>query len=144
MDEIKPILLRQLADGESIWFGCDCMNMMDRQKGIMADGLYAYDEMFDVNSTMSKAELLDFCASGPNHNMVITAAKRNPDGSYCWKVENSWGTEVGKHGFYIMDDAYLHRYAHEFIVHKKYLSKEQLAELAQEPLVLPYNDPLGM
>lgn len=143
MDAIKPLLLQQLQDGETIWFGADCMNMMDRQKGIMSEGLYDYDGLYGVDYTMSKQEMLDYNESSPNHNMVIVGVKEYEDGRRFWKVENSWGCEVGQKGYYIMDEAYLDRYASEFIIHKKYLSQEQLEELTQEPILLPYNDPLG-
>lgn len=143
MNEIIPILLKQLQDGESIWFGCDCMNMMDRQKGIMSEDLYGHDQAFEIEYKLSKAEMLDYGESSPNHNMVIAGVKEYNDGRRFWKVENSWGTEAGQRGYYIMDQAYLERYAHEFIIHKKYLSEEQMQELRQEPIVLKFNDPLG-
>lgn len=143
MEEIKPMIVKQLQDGEGIWFGTDCMNMMDRRKGIMSEGLYEYDDLFHVNYKMSKAEMLDLCESSPNHNMVIAGVKEYEDGRRFWKVENSWGCEAGQKGYYIMDEAYLDRYASEFIINKKYLNESQRWELEQEPIVLPYNDPLG-
>lgn len=143
MKEILPLLLKQLKDGESIWFGCDCMNMMDRQKGIMSEELYGHDELFEVEYKLSKAEMLDYGESSPNHNMVIVGVKEYEDGRRFWKVENSWGIEAGKNGYYIMNEAYLERYAYEFIIHKKYLDDAQLKELEQEPVVLDFRDPLG-
>lgn len=81
--------------------------------------------------------------SSPNHNMVIVGVKEYEDGRRFWKVENSWGIEAGKNGYYIMDEAYLERYAYEFIIHKKYLDDVQLKELEQKPAVLDFQDPLG-
>jgi bleomycin hydrolase len=75
--------------------------------------------------------------------MVIVGVKEYADGRRYWKVENSWGSEAGQNGFYIMNEGYLELYASEFIVNKKYLSKEQLKELSREPIILPCNDPLG-
>ena len=142
MDVVKELLVKQLKAGESIWFGCDCMNMMDRWKGVMHDRLYLFDELFGLDP-VEKGELLDCWGSSPNHNMVIAGMKTYGDGRRYWKVENSWGTEAGQNGFYIMNEGYLERYASEFIIKKCYLTKEQLAELAQEPIVLPFDDVLG-
>lgn len=75
--------------------------------------------------------------------MVIVGVKEYEDGRRFWKVENSWGIEAGKNGYYIMDEAYLERYAYEFIIHKKYLDDVQLKELEQKPAVLDFQDPLG-
>lgn len=143
ISEVKPLLVRQLKDGESIWFGCDCLNMMDRKKGIMSDRLYDSDKIFKLHYDMSKADLLDFGESSPNHDMVIAGFKELEDGSYCWKVENSWGEGSGQKGFYFMDDSYLEKYAFQFMIHKKHLSPKQLEELKTEPLILDFDDPLG-
>ena len=143
MYKIKPLLIKQLKDGESIWFGCDCLNMMDRPNGIMSAHIYDSDTIFGVNYQMSKADLLDYCESSPNHDMVITGYKEMPDSSFGWKVENSWGETSGQNGYYFMDDSYLDDYAFQFMIHKKHLSQEQLADLKKEPVVLKFDDPLG-
>ncbi|MCI9619960.1 MAG: hypothetical protein HFG85_08395 [Dorea sp.] len=144
MEEIKPLLRAQLAAGETIWFGCDCANDMDRASGIMMDRLYDYQGLFEVDYELSKEEMLDYCESGSNHDMVIAAVKETEPGHYVWKVENSWGTEVGMQGRYLMDDSYLERYAFQFVIHKKYLNEKQLSELEQDPVALPANDPMGI
>lgn len=144
MEEIKPMLIAQLEEGETIWFGCDCMNDMDRAGGVMIDGLYDYKGLFDVKYDMTKEEMLDYCESGSNHDMVIAAVKETSPGHYVWKVENSWGIQAGMQGRYVMDDSYLEKYAFQFVINKKYLSPEMLAELEQEPIVLPGNDPMGI
>lgn len=144
MKEIKPMLLTQLSDNETIWFGCDCMNDMDRASGMMIDGLYDYKGLFNVSYNMTREEMLDYCESGSYHDMVISAVKETNPGHYVWKVENSWGGQVGIGGRYVMDDSFLEKYAYQFVINKKYFSKEQLSELNQEPIVLPGNDPMGI
>ena len=144
MKEIKPMLLAQLSDNETIWFGCDCMNDMDRASGMMIDGLYDYKGLFNVSYNMTREEMLDYCESGSYHDMVISAVKETTPGHYVWKVENSWGGQVGIGGRYVMDDSFLEKYAYQFVINKKYFSEEQLSELDQEPIVLPGNDPMGI
>lgn len=144
MEEIKPMLLAQLADGETIWFGCDCMNDMDRASGMMIDGLYDYQGLFGVEYELSREEMLDYCESGSNHDMVISAVKETSPGHYVWKVENSWGSQVGIGGRYVMDDSFLEKYAFQFVINKKHMTETQLFELEQEPIVLKSNDPMGI
>lgn len=86
MEEIKPMLLAQLEAGETIWFGCDCANDMDRAGGVMIDGLYDYRGLFDIKYEMTKEEMLNYCESGSNHDMVIAAVKETESGHYVWKV----------------------------------------------------------
>ncbi len=144
MHDIKPMLLAQLADKETIWFGCDCMNDMDRASGVMIDGLYDYKGLFGVEYNMTREEMLDYCESCSNHDMVISGVKETAPGHYVWKVENSWGTQAGINGRYVMDDSFLEKYAFQFVINKKYFTEEQLLELKQEPIVLKSNDPMGI
>ena len=61
-----------------------------------------------------------------------------------WKVENSWGSEVGHGGYYVMDDSYLEQYAFLFVLHKRFFTPEQLEDLEQEPILLPPWDSMGI
>lgn len=144
IQEIKPLLLAQLADNETIWFGCDCINDMDRASGMMIDELYDYKGLFGLEYNMTREEMLDYCESGAFHDMVISAVKETAPGHYVWKVENSWGNQVGVGGRYVMDDSFLEKYAFQFVINKKHLSQEQLQELEQEPIILAGNDPMGI
>ncbi|WP_158097397.1 MULTISPECIES: C1 family peptidase [unclassified Flavonifractor] len=144
MADIKSMLIRQLQDGEGIWFGCDCMKMMDRQQGVMSRELYDYEGLFGVPFHMEKGDMLDFFQSEPNHNMTITGVDLVDGKPTRWKVENSWGSEVGHGGFYVMDDSFLEHYAFLFVLHKRCLTPEQLADLEQTPIPLPSWDPMGI
>ena len=88
--------------------------------------------------------MLDFFQSEPNHNMTITGVDLVDGKPTRWKVENSWGSEVGHGGFYVMDDSFLEHYAFLFVLHKRCLTPEQLADLEQTPIPLPSWDPMGI
>ncbi|MGM9663017.1 MAG: aminopeptidase C [Oscillospiraceae bacterium] len=143
MPVIKELLVRQLQDGQSVWFGCDCMKMMDRQKGVMSRELYRYESLFGLPFEMDKGDMLSYFHSQPNHNMAIVGVDIVDGAPRRWKVENSWGSQVGQAGFYTMDDGFLEQYAFLFVIEKKYLTGAQLEELTQEPIVLEPWDPLG-
>ena len=44
-----------------------------------------------------------------------------------WRVENSWGKEPGKDGYYLMTDRWFDEYMYQVVVNKKYLTAEQVA-----------------
>lgn len=143
MEEIRPLLIRQITEGRSVWFGCDCMKMMDRYKGVMADRLYDYEKLFGMPFDMDKADMLRYSQSGPNHNMTICGVNLKEGVPDRWKVENSWSAQVGKSGFYVMADSYLEKYAYQFVIHKRYLTEQMLRELEEEPIRLEAWDPIG-
>lgn len=47
-------------------------------------------------------------------------------------------------GRYMMDDSFLEKYAFQFVINKKYLTRTQLSELKQKPIVLRSDDPMGI
>ena len=58
-------------------------------------------------------------------------------------MENSWGKEAGKDGYYVMSDRWFDEFTYQVVVNKKYLTDEQQAMLATEPIVLKPWDPMG-
>lgn len=143
MSEIKELIKKQLDDGEGVVFGCDSANMMNRTSGIMSVDTYEMESLFGMENHMSKADLMDTQETMARHAMVICAYKEFDDGRRYWKVENSWGTDFGQKGYWIMDEEYLDKYAIEFTLNKKYLNEKQLQEIQMEPTVLRFDDPLG-
>ena len=60
-----------------------------------------------------------------------------------WRVENSWGDENGKKGFFVMNDSWFGEYMFEIAARKSYLPPELQEALEMEPIVLPPWDPMG-
>ncbi|MCH7873343.1 MAG: aminopeptidase, partial [Planctomycetes bacterium] len=60
-----------------------------------------------------------------------------------WRVENSWGDENGKKGFYLMQDSWFDQYMFEIAARKTALPPDLLTALEAEPIVLPPWDPMG-
>ena len=53
------------------------------------------------------------------------------------------GEDRGEKGFFIMSDTWFEEYTYQVVIHKKFLTPEQLSLLNQEPRVLPPWDPMG-
>lgn len=143
MDEFKALAVKQLENGESVWFGSDVSKYSETKLGLMALNTYAYEDLFDTELAMSKADSLDYGESMMNHAMVLTGVDTVDGQPTKWKVENSWGSKVGEKGYFVMSDAWMDKYCYQVVINKAYLSDDLLAAQAKEPVVLKPWDPMG-
>ncbi len=144
VEELKAAAIRQLQDGEPVWFGCDVGQWHVRELGIMDTASIAVDKLFGTGFPMSKEERLDYGESLMTHAMVLQGVHLDKEGRpQRWRVENSWGKDRGKDGYYLMSDEWFSEYTYQVVVHKKYLSEEQLAQYEGEMKVLEPWDPMG-
>ena len=143
MKEFKKLVLKQLKYRELVWFGSDCSRYGDRQAGLWDDKLFAYDESFGIDFTLSKESSLDNRHSAMNHAMVITGVNLVDDVPTKWKIENSWGTNVANKGYYMCSDTWFDRFVYQAVVHKKYLTSKQEKCLQKEVRHLNPWDPMG-
>jgi len=144
MDDLRDLTIRQLKDGRAVWFGSDVGQFSERKGGYLTSDVLEVDKLFDTEFTMTKAQRLDYYESQMTHAMVITGVDLDENGRPLrWKVENSWGEDVGEKGFYVMDDKWFGEYAYQILLEKKYLSKKQKKMFESEPVVLNPWDPMG-
>ncbi|QLY40125.1 hypothetical protein HF295_04300 [Hujiaoplasma nucleasis] len=83
-------------DDEVVWFGCDVGFFGDRDLGIWDDGRFDYDEILNIDLSISKANMLDYNHSRMNHAMVLTGVSIHNGQARKWKIENSWGDKSEK------------------------------------------------
>ena len=142
--ELKKAAIAQLKDGEPVWFGCDVGKRSERESGIMDLDIYNLEQLLNTKFTMNKAERLDYCQSVMTHAMVFQGVNLDDEGKpNRWRVENSWGKDPGRDGYYLMTDRWFDEYLYQIVVNKKYLTKEQLAAYEAEPKMLSPWDPMG-
>ena len=130
IENLKEAAIKQLKDGETIWFGCDVGKQSDRQKGILAANLYETDTIFGIETKLNKKERLQTGASGSTHAMTFVGVDVVDGKPRQWKVENSWGTKVGDKGYFVMDDKWFEEYLFKVVVKKQYLP-EKLVKIAE-------------
>lgn len=143
IQEFKDLALAQLQDNNPVWFGCDVGKMSDRQNGILDPAQYQYDDALGVSLHMTKAERLMYGESQMTHAMVLTGVNVQDGHPNRWKVENSWGDDVGDHGYFVMSDAWFDEYMYQVVIDKGYLTEQQKNALREEPIHLNPWDPMG-
>ena len=143
MERMKELILAQLKDNRIVWFGSDVGFYGDREEGVWDDGKFDLDSLTSLNLKMNKGESLDYHASQMNHAMCITGVAFKNDVPSKWKIENSWGTDRAKAGYYIMSASWFDQFVYQAVVDKKYLSEEELKALKEKPIVLKPWDPMG-
>ncbi len=144
IEELKRAAVAQMQDGTPVWFGCDVGKRSSREDGVMDLDIFRLQDVLGVEFTMTKAERLDYGQSQMTHAMVFVGVNLGEDGKpNRWRVENSWGEDRGKKGFFVMSDAWFDAYMYQVVVHKKYLTEEEREEYEREPKVLEPWDPMG-
>ena len=144
VDELKKAAIAQMQDGEPVWFGCDVGKSSVRDGGVMSLDLFDKGSLFNTSFGMNKAERLEYGHSLMTHAMVFQGVNLDENGRpNRWRVENSWGKEPGKDGYYVMTDAWFDEYLYQVVVNRKYLPEEVLKAFAEKPILLEPWDPMG-
>ena len=143
MDEFKAAVIAQMKAGKVVWFGSDVGHYGNRDKGIWDDSCYNDELLSGMDLYMSKADMLDYGLAAMNHAMVLTGVNLDENGQPTrWKIENSWGDEHGKKGYYICSDSWFDQYVFQAAVEREYLGA-LAADADKEPHVLDPWDPMG-
>ena len=147
IETMKQVTRETLVDGKPVWMGCDVGKMMRRDQGIWDARLFDYEGVYDAELQMPKQQRLIHHDTLMTHAMLFTGVDvidgENGQQTRRWRVENSWGDENGKKGFYVMNDSWFDEYMFEVAIEKKYLPAELLEAWQQEPISLSPWDPMG-
>jgi len=142
IDKLKMYTLESVLDDEPVWFACDVGKENYSKEGFMVPGIYDFTALYGVDIELSKTERIIFRESVPNHAMVLTGVDMDGGTPVKWLVENSWGDEQGKKGYWAMGDEWFDEYVYGAILHTKYVPKKVLDILKTDPIILPPWDPM--
>jgi bleomycin hydrolase len=140
---IKDVAARALERGEPVWFGCDVGKMMSNEYGVWDANLYDLPSVYDTAFTFDKADRLIYHETQMTHAMLFTGVDVLDGVTRRWRVENSWGPDKGKDGFYTMNDSWFDEYVFEIAARRDALPDALRQALDAEPIVLPAWDPMG-
>jgi bleomycin hydrolase len=143
MSVMKDIAARTLQSGEPVWFGCDVVKMMSNEYGVWDANLYDLPSVYGADFTLGKADRLVFHETQMTHAMLFTGVDLLDGVPRRWRVENSWGSDRGKDGFYTMNDSWFDEYVFEIAARRSALPEELQQAVGTEPVVLPAWDPMG-
>ena len=146
ISEMKDLFIKQLKAGEVVLFGSNVGKDSERQLGLLDTDIYKRNELFDVDFSMSKADMLDSSESMMDHAMVITGVDLVDDKPTKWKIENSWGEKPGFKGYFVMSDSWFDSFVYQAVINKKFLPddlKKAFDEGAKDPIQLLPWDPMG-
>lgn len=138
IEEIEDLCISQLADDKPVWFDCDSGVYGHRQKGVWDPDSFCYDKIFGgIDFTMDKESRIMYKDSWGTHAMILTGVNLDENGEPDrWKIENSWGKDVGKNGYFVCSKKYFREYVYGAVILKQYLTDEQKALLDQDPIQL--------
>jgi bleomycin hydrolase len=140
---IKEIAASTLQGGEPVWFGCDVSQMMSNDYAFWDAELYDLPSVYNAPFGLDKAARLAYHESAMTHAMLFTGVDVLDGATRRWRVENSWGADRGKDGFYTMNDSWFGQYVFEIAARKSALPAELQSALEADPIVLPAWDPMG-
>ncbi|KAI1104551.1 peptidase C1B, bleomycin hydrolase [Jackrogersella minutella] len=146
MADLKQACVAMLRAGLPVFFGSDVGKYSERTQGVMDLDLFDYEIGFNVGlyGSLGKADRLRVGESAMTHAMVLTAVHVDAEGKTVrWRVQNSWGTDVGAKGWFVMSDAWMDQFVYQAVVDPKFLTRKVRNVLSKEPIVLPLWDPMG-
>lgn len=130
IEDLKAAAIATLKDNEPVVFAADVSTISDRLGGYLSTEIFDLDDLLSINLKFDKGERLLYRASSCNHMMTFTGVNILKNGlADKWKVQNSWGTDAGKKGIYIMSDEWFDEFVYEVTINKKYLTEKQLKAL---------------
>ncbi|KAL0581870.1 bleomycin hydrolase [Marasmius crinis-equi] len=145
IENMKAMVVKMIKAGLPVFFGCDVGQSSESTKGLMDSLLYKFEETFDIKLGLTKAERLQLNESAMTHAMVISGVHLNAAGKPVrYKVENSWGSDRGSGGYFVMTDKWFEEFVYQIVVPKALAPKDLVAVYENgKPKILPPWDPMG-
>lgn len=138
-EELEELCVKQLKAGDPVWFACDAGSFGARKEGVWDPDSVHYEDILGGFSTyMPKGKRLAYRNTGATHAMILTGVHFDEQGRPDrWKIENSWGKDVGEDGYFVCSETYFREFVYEAVIHKDHLTQEQKDYMKQEPVIIP-------
>jgi bleomycin hydrolase len=140
---IKDMAAATIQGGEPVWFGCDVGKMMSNDYAFWDAELYDLPSVYHATFDLDRAARLAYHETAMTHAMLFTGVDVLDGTTRRWRVENCWGPDRGKDGFFTMNDSWFSQYVFEIAAQKSVLPADLRSALDVEPIVLPAWDPMG-
>jgi len=141
--EMSAMVLKSVLADRPVWFAANSSAEGDKDKGLWLQDVEDKSDLFGIDFSMSKADTLAYDEGTADHAMVITGVDVFGGAPAKWKVENSWGTDRGDDGWFIIDSKWFDRHVFEVIIERKFVPADLLALTKQKAIPLPPWDPFS-
>lgn len=141
-DVLEQLAVKQIQSGETVWFGNDVLADMDRTTGTLHGGLFDLNGLFDADFKLDKGNRFATGQAMVSHAMTLTGVDLVDGKPSKWKVENSWGSDRGRKGYFTADAAWFKDYVYQVVIKKSLLPQDILDAYAQDAIDLPAWDSL--
>lgn len=142
MQTMKRACQKSIKNEETMWFACDIDINEDRESGVLDENLFNFDQTFTNFPKMTKEERINARYSTACHAMNLTGFDKIEKEVKFWKIENSWGEDDGKDGYFSMTDKWFEENTFEVIIDKNYLPKKVLNSFNKEKIYYDEFDPM--
>lgn len=144
IDVLKDAVIAQLKAGHPAWMACDVLKNMDRSDpaGLLDTETLDYEALFGMPFDMDKATSFDARETELNHAMTFQGVNLDTAGKpTAWRVENSWGKDACKDGYFIITDRWFDAYVGQAIVHRDYVPADIAAAWDDPATPVVHMDP---
>ncbi len=142
MDTMSKFAQKSIKNNETMWFACDVDINEDRESGVLDENLFNFDQTFVDFPKMTKEERINSRYSTACHAMNLTGFDKKGKEVKFWKIENSWGEDDGKDGYFSMTDEWFRENTFELIIDKKFLTKKVMEAFDKEKIYYDEFDPM--
>lgn len=136
MTRMKTITLESLKSNESVWFGADTHQFLNKEIcsfDIQAVGALKF---LNISMDLDKEDRIEYNYSDIFHAMVITGANVDKKKVSYWQIINSWNNKEASEGYYNMSDKWFEEYGFEIVVLKKFLNANEKKILRTPPIII--------
>ena len=137
-EELEDLCVKQLKAGKPVWFACDAGAFGARKDGVWDPAsVRPQDLLGGFSLSVLKGKGLEYGINAVTHAMLLTGVHFDAEGKPDrWKIENSWGKDVGDQGYFVCSEAYFRDYVFEAVIDRMHFTSAQRAMLLREPVVI--------
>ena len=137
IDIMKNAVIKSIQNNIPVWFGCDVTMDSTRYEGYLSTEVIDASKVLGIEIEYDKTSKIELCETEANHAMLFVGVHLDSNGKPIrWKIQNSWGDDIGKKGYFIMTDSWFTKYVYECAINKKFVSDDIINAYKADPIIL--------
>lgn len=140
-EEFTNVCLAQLLDGCPVPIACENKQYRNIDSTILDARLFDFEKVLGVKD-LTKEEAIESRDITLKHWMTLRGVDIQRGLPIKWKVEDTGGSSVRNHGYYVMNHNFFEKCVFQAFIHKKYLSKQIQDLIKSKPVLFGYDEPI--